>query len=74
MKSARGFYAPPPLAARMSKFVISKDNKGEWRWKFVAANGETIASSSEGYTRKATCERSIEIIKTNGPAAVVVEQ
>jgi uncharacterized protein YegP (UPF0339 family) len=28
------------------------DSKKEWRWKTVASNGETVASSTEGYIRK----------------------
>ena len=28
------------------------DVSGEWRWRRVAANGEIIADSAEGYTRR----------------------
>jgi len=28
------------------------DAAGEWRWRRVAPNGEIIADSGEGYTRK----------------------
>ncbi|HEY8562826.1 MAG TPA: DUF1508 domain-containing protein [Pyrinomonadaceae bacterium] len=31
------------------KFEIYQDEKGEWRWRLRAANGETIATSGEGY-------------------------
>lgn len=33
-----------------------KDQHGEWRWRAVAANGETVADSAEGYVRRADCE------------------
>ena len=32
---------------------VFKDDAGEWRWVKRAANGEIVADSSEGYTRKA---------------------
>ena len=35
-----------------AKFELSKDKKGEYRWKLVASNGQAIASSGEGYTTK----------------------
>ena len=44
-------------------YWMYKDSRGEWRWTYEARNGETIAVSSEGYKRRADCERSIEIMK-----------
>lgn len=34
----------------MAKLIYYKDKKGEWRWRFVASNGRTVAESGEGYT------------------------
>ncbi|NLR58897.1 YegP family protein [Chitinophaga polysaccharea] len=48
----------------MGKFVISKDAKGEFRFKLNAGNGETILAS-EGYTTKANCENGIASVRTN---------
>lgn len=48
----------------MGKFVITKDSKGEFRFKLNAGNGETILVS-EGYTTKANCENGIESVRTN---------
>lgn len=31
---------------------IYKDDAGEYRWRRVAMNGEVVADSAEGYTRK----------------------
>lgn len=31
------------------------DDAGEFRWRVLAANGETIADSAEGYTDRAHC-------------------
>lgn len=48
----------------MSKFVISKDAKGEFRFKLKAGNGEPILAS-EGYTAKSGCENGIQSVRTN---------
>jgi len=53
------------------KFVISKDKKGECRWNLVASNGKTIATSSEGYSSRRSCDRSIELTRQAGDATVV---
>jgi|Deesub1362A_J573_1020465.scaffolds.fasta_scaffold01023_25 hypothetical protein len=57
----------------MAKFVVKKDNRGEWRWSFVANNGKTIAVSSEGYKNKNDCYHSIIIIEEQARAATVEE-
>lgn len=54
------------------KFEIFKDSKGEFRFRLVAPNGKTIATS-EGYTSKAACLNGIESIKENAPKARVEE-
>ncbi len=55
------------------KFEVYKDNKGEYRWRLKASNGQTIATSGEGYTSRAGCMNGIESVKENAPAAEVVE-
>ncbi|MGV9303334.1 MULTISPECIES: YegP family protein [unclassified Nonomuraea] len=52
------------------KFVITKDGRGEFRFKLVAGNGQTIAVS-EGYTTKAACINGIESVRKNAPDATV---
>ncbi|HVI28814.1 YegP family protein [Hansschlegelia sp.] len=54
----------------MYKFEIYKDNKGEYRFRFKASNGETMFVS-EGYEAKASALKAIESIKKNAPAAPV---
>ena len=44
-------------------FQVYVDTRMEWRWRLRAANHEIIAVSSEGYNRKATCLRSIELVQ-----------
>ena len=44
------------------KIVIFKDKKGEWRWKMVAKNGRTVATSGEGYKQRAKLIKTLEVI------------
>lgn len=44
-------------------FVKYRDNRGEWRWTYYAANNEAIGVSSEGYSSEAACDRSITLMK-----------
>jgi len=46
-------------------YWLYKDNRSEWRWTYEAANGETIAVSSEGYKRRVDAERGIDIMKAS---------
>lgn len=36
-------------------FHVYKDNRGEYRWRFEAANGKIQADSGEGYKSKQHC-------------------
>ena len=53
-----------------AKFEINKDVAGEFRFKLVAPNGETIAVS-EGYTAKAGALNGIESVRENAPIALI---
>lgn len=50
-------------------FILYKDNKGEWRWTFRAANHEAICVSSEGYTSKQGAVHGIALVKTGAASA-----
>ena len=39
------------------KVETFQGENGDWYWRMVAANGETVADSAEGYTRRADAER-----------------
>ncbi|MFC7051086.1 YegP family protein [Hansschlegelia quercus] len=56
----------------MHKFEVYKDKKGEFRFRFVASNGEPMFAS-EGYEAKASALKAIESIKKNAPEAPVVD-
>ncbi len=57
-----------------AKFEIYTDAKGEFRWRLVASNGQTIATGGEGYTTKASAKAGIESVKKNAPAADIIEK
>lgn len=55
------------------KYKVYKDAKGEWRWRLVAANGNSIANSGEGYKNKVDCLHGIELVKGSKDAPVEEE-
>ena len=63
----RGSYKPN------AKFEINKDVAGEFRFKLVALNGQTIAVS-EGYNAKEGAMNGIESVKQNAAAAVIEDK
>ena len=45
---------------------IYRDKAGDWRWRLVAANGNVVADSSEGYENRGDIEEIIyNIFGTN---------
>ncbi|NUT38525.1 MAG: DUF1508 domain-containing protein [Thermoactinospora sp.] len=55
------------------KFIISKDKRGEFRFKLVAANGQTIAVS-EAYGTKAACVNGVESVRKHAAEATIVDE
>ena len=51
-------------------YQIYTDAAGEWRWRFRAANHETIAVSSEGYKYKNDCLHSISLVKASSDSPI----
>jgi uncharacterized protein YegP (UPF0339 family) len=56
-----------------AKFQIDKDVTGEFRFKLVAINGQTIAVS-EGYSTKDNALNGIASVKQNAAAAVIEDK
>jgi uncharacterized protein len=56
------------------KFEMYKDAKSEYRWRLVATNGQTIATSGEGYKSKDSAKAGIESVKKNAAGAVIEEK
>ena len=48
----------------MNTVIITKDKskRRKVRWSVVAANGEIIGASSQGFTRTATCRKNMELL------------
>jgi uncharacterized protein YegP (UPF0339 family) len=55
------------------KFEFFEDAKMEHRWRLKAANGQVVASASEGYKAKADAEKAVDEIKKSAPKAEVAE-
>jgi uncharacterized protein YegP (UPF0339 family) len=53
-------------------FEVYEDAAGEWRWRLVAANGNIVADSGEGYSSKQGAKRGIESVRTGAPEADVI--
>ena len=51
------------------EFYRYADAAGEWRWRFKAPNGKTMADSGEGYTTLAGCDNAIDVIKRQAAGA-----
>ncbi len=56
------------------KFVIYKDSGGNYRWRLVARNGQTIASSGEAFDSKSNARRAAENVKGNAGSATIEDE
>lgn len=54
-----------------ARYEIYQDTKDEWRWRYMAKNGEQISKASEGYSSKQNCKHSIDLMKGSGNDPVV---
>ena len=52
------------------RFELYRDVKGEWRWRLRARNGEVIAESGEGYSRREDCEHGIALVRHSAEARI----
>ncbi len=55
-------------------FEVYRDAGKDWRWRLRHQNGRIIAESGEGYEAKADAMNGIDAVKTDAPAAPVVEK
>jgi uncharacterized protein YegP (UPF0339 family) len=55
------------------KFEIYADSGGGFRWRLVAANGQTVATSGEAFASKANATRAAENVRDNTGSAQIVE-
>jgi|AntDeeMinimDraft_4_1070355.scaffolds.fasta_scaffold00317_18 uncharacterized protein YegP (UPF0339 family) len=64
-------YAPEAdaLDVGAAAFEIYEDRGEEYRWRLRARNGETVADSGEGYTRRAEARAAVDRVKRHAPGA-----
>ncbi len=53
------------------RFELFRDSGGHWRWRLRVQNGNVIADSAEGYSRREDCEHGIALVKGSGEAPIV---
>ena len=58
----------------MYRFILFRDQAGQWRWRFLAPNNQIVAVSGEGYVNKLDARHGIQLVKTQGSGAPVQEQ
>ena len=58
----------------MAKFVVYADAGGKYRWKLVASNGQTTASSGESFSSKSSAKNAAEGVKSSAASAPIVEE
>ena len=47
----------PPKKQVVASVSVYRDDKGEFRWTALAANGKKVADSGEGYVNRAWAKR-----------------
>ena len=54
------------------KWVIYTDKKGEFRLRLIAANGNSVAATNDGYTTKDAAKKGIEVIARSSKNAEII--
>ncbi|MBK8628762.1 MAG: DUF1508 domain-containing protein [Sphingomonadales bacterium] len=52
------------------QFELYKDRQGEFRWRLRHANGNILATSSEGYKARASAVKCIDAVKASADVPV----
>jgi amphi-Trp domain-containing protein len=58
----------------LARFELFEDRGGEWRWRLRHRNGNIIATSGEGYTRKHNAWKGLQSVVRNAPGADHIEE
>jgi uncharacterized protein len=59
---------------KQPKWVLYRDKKSEWRWRFVSSNGRTLADSAESYKRIGGATKAIMSLRTTITAEIEIKQ
>ena len=65
--------AAPEASAGLARFELFRDRNDEWRWRLRHRNGNIIATSGEGYTRKHNARKGIRSVMRNASGAEIGE-
>lgn len=57
----------------LARFEVFRDQSDEWRWRLRHQNGNIIATSGEGYTRKHNAWKGLRSVIANSPHAEIIE-
>jgi|AntRauTorcE11898_2_1112593.scaffolds.fasta_scaffold00949_3 amphi-Trp domain-containing protein len=55
----------------LARFEVFQDKATEWRWRLRHRNGNVIATSGEGYTRKHNALKGLKSVIANSPEAEI---
>ncbi|QSG05691.1 HVO_2922 family protein [Halapricum desulfuricans] len=61
------------LQASQAQFELYEDRSGQWRWRLRHRNGNVIADSGEGYTRKHNAKKGMASVRRNALGATLLE-
>jgi uncharacterized protein YegP (UPF0339 family) len=61
------------LRASQAQFELYADRGGEYRWRLRHRNGNVVATSGEGYTRKHNARKGLASVRRNALGAGVLE-
>jgi uncharacterized protein YegP (UPF0339 family) len=56
-----------------AKFEVYPDKGGHYRWRLVAGNGQTTASSGESFSSHASAKHAAEGVKESAATAEIVD-
>lgn len=63
-----------PTTFTNPKFEIYLDKAGEYRYRLIATNGESIAMSEEGYKSKSGCLKGMQSVAVNSVDAEIIDE
>ena len=55
------------------KIEVYRDAGGQYRWRLVSDNGQTVASSGESFASKANAIRAAENVRDHAGSATIIE-
>ena len=63
-----------PTEQKCPKFEIYFDKAGEYRYRLIASNGESIAISKDGYASKSGCLNGMKSVSVNAVDAEIIDE